>query len=379
MEIVESASPLWELPGEGWGFALDPTIEIRSDPGEPTRILHLIGRVERLVDGRVVLENNGSERLLVYDSLGRFERSHGRPGQGPGEFDGLLRFFACTGDTLVVQDRYRAHFYRATHGFTRTVRVRERLIQGSPPIEAVAEDCSSLLVIYEAFVRPPPGVTDVVRFPTAVFWMDLMDGSRDTVGVFPGLERLPITDAGGLRGATSFAFGVKPQWTSDGRFVYYGPADRFEVRVLDRAGRTVRVIRWAAEPERITDAEWDRVFAANDSVARENPRLMPYNPTGDRHPRPEFAPAYSELRVDSEGHLWVRQYAREGSDASVPDEGPRWWVFDSAGRWLGELETPDGLDVRSIRGDLVLGIWRDEFDVEEVRAYRILGRDIGDR
>ena len=38
------------------------------------------------------------------------------------------------------------------------------------------------------------------------------------------------------------------------------------------------------------------------------------------------------------------------------------------------METPENLHIREIRGDLILGVSRDDFDVEEIRTYRISGR-----
>ena len=82
----------------------------------------------------------------------------------------------------------------------------------------------------------------------------------------------------------------------------------------------------------------------------------------------------SALRLTDEGYLWVRHFSRlivRGRE-TPPDES-RWTVFTPAGRWLGEIATPARFEVRSIHGDLVFGVWKDEFLVEEVRAYRILG------
>ncbi|MEJ2204371.1 MAG: hypothetical protein P8170_09690 [Gemmatimonadota bacterium] len=49
-----------------------------------------------------------------------------------------------------------------------------------------------------------------------------------------------------------------------------------------------------------------------------------------------------------------------------------WAVFDPAGQWLGEVETPRGGRIWEIGSDDLLGTRRDELDVEEVRMYGIL-------
>jgi hypothetical protein len=104
------------------------------------------------------------------------------------------------------------------------------------------------------------------------------------------------------------------------------------------------------------------------------------------HPHPDWQPIYaaegaydgheSGFRFDGEGNLWVRRARREPLLARISQERPlrppeRWFVFDPSGRWLGEVETPEGLVVKAISGGRVLGVAWDEFDVEEVRGYRI--------
>lgn len=73
---------------------------------------------------------------------------------------------------------------------------------------------------------------------------------------------------------------------------------------------------------------------------------------------------------DRVGNLWVAEYR-------VLDEPSRWQIFDPSGRWLGELTLPDGGRITEIGDDYVLGVWRDEAEVETVRLYglRKPGRD----
>jgi hypothetical protein len=50
---------------------------------------------------------------------------------------------------------------------------------------------------------------------------------------------------------------------------------------------------------------------------------------------------------------------------SDPEADPeKWWVFDPDGRLLGTVGVPAGLVVLPIGRDRVLGLWRDELDVE---------------
>jgi hypothetical protein len=82
-------------------------------------------------------------------------------------------------------------------------------------------------------------------------------------------------------------------------------------------------------------------------------------------PVPETVPAYDRLLPDA-ASVWARVY-----QLPFTSESERWAVFDAGGRLLGELALPDGFELLEIAPDLVLGIQRDELDVESVRGYRL--------
>jgi hypothetical protein len=82
-------------------------------------------------------------------------------------------------------------------------------------------------------------------------------------------------------------------------------------------------------------------------------------------PIPDHRPAYSRLVMDSDGFVWAAQYHRRvHSGYSV-----NWEVFSPEGEWLGGFTTPSGLTVFEIGSDYLLGVYRDELDVEHVQLY----------
>lgn len=131
----------------------------------------------------------------------------------------------------------------------------------------------------------------------------------------------------------------------------------------------VRIFRRTWEPVSTTGAAWERVLET------EVPRRVGDDPDPSAHarmrstleglPRNENLPTFSRLRLDRIGNVWIQRYGFLGTSQT------RWDVFDPEGRWLGEVEMPEGLQVRDIGDDYVLGIWRDEFEVERVRLYRL--------
>jgi hypothetical protein len=83
---------------------------------------------------------------------------------------------------------------------------------------------------------------------------------------------------------------------------------------------------------------------------------------------PEQFPAYTDLRVDPEGNLWVQRFLRPGDDRNL------WTVFAADGAMLGDIEIPTDLEITEIGADYVLGVSTDEMDVERVRLHRLLKR-----
>ena len=79
-------------------------------------------------------------------------------------------------------------------------------------------------------------------------------------------------------------------------------------------------------------------------------------------------PTFEALLVDDLGWLWAKLHR---FDVEGP---PNWLVFDRDGRGHGGVETPEGLEVRQTGPDFVLGVWRDENDVEFVRRHELRGR-----
>ena len=77
-------------------------------------------------------------------------------------------------------------------------------------------------------------------------------------------------------------------------------------------------------------------------------------------------PTFRRLATDTEHNLWVEEYRRPGDDV------PSWSVFDPDGHFLGMVTGPEGLNVTDIGADYMLGIVRDDMEVERVVMYALV-------
>ena len=81
---------------------------------------------------------------------------------------------------------------------------------------------------------------------------------------------------------------------------------------------------------------------------------------------PDTRPAYLHLLPDRTGNLWVSEFARH------PTAPGKWTVFDADGRWRGSVTMPPDFRPYEIGADWILGVERDEMDVQRVKLYPLV-------
>jgi len=142
-----------------------------------------------------------------------------------------------------------------------------------------------------------------------------------------------------------------------------GDQVRREIAIVD-GGRPTAVVRWTGPSLEVTARDvdaWKQGTIAS-AAESERPSVRAYL---SEVPFPDVRPAYGRILTDSQGAIWVAEYALPGEDA------PRWHVFDGDGRWLATVEVPARFRVLAVGADRVLGVTRDELDVERIEVRRL--------
>ncbi|MGD2152627.1 MAG: 6-bladed beta-propeller [Gemmatimonadales bacterium] len=358
--IVESRGPTWG-PEDAWRLSDAPLVTIGTVEGADEYQLYRVSSARRLADGRIVIANAGTNELRFYDAGGTYLFTRGGEGGGPGEFRSLSTIWILD-DSLYLFDynQLRVTVYSTAGEFARTFRVRETPDGGFPFPEGVLAP-HSLLVR-----RSPPDAELNAGFnrDTSLYMRYTLDGEPlDSLGWFPGDESYFGTTEDFSYG-TSAPYGLRAYMLAAGDLLYYGSSDKYEIEVRDSDGTLQRLIRRPIPNEPVTAEEVEE-FQRNLEERQE--RMPPiWRNMYSQMTLPETKPAYGRLLVDSEGNLWVADYARERNDEGT------WSVFDPEGRFLGSVETPTGGRVLQIGSDFVLGVWRDELDVEYMRLYELI-------
>jgi hypothetical protein len=209
------------------------------------------------------------------------------------------------------------------------------------------------------------------------------DGERsDTLLTLPGTET-HVT----VRGSSSRyshvsrdqPFARDASWSSSGGRIVAGSNDRVSYGVHSLDGTLIRIVRvpvldlpLVATPARLDSLrQAERRGLAESGVPPGTPfeQLMEMF---DALELPGVVPRFGRIMTAPDGAVWLSPYGTGDGVAASAD----WLVFDADGRWLGEVSLPDPQRFRPMEfgEDFVLGLWKDVFDVEYIRTYRIRSR-----
>jgi hypothetical protein len=343
------------------------------------RTLFLIGEVSGLAlddAGRVYVSDFQDPRVLVFAPDGRHLATIGRKGRGPGEFE------APTGPVIGPDGALY-------------VRNMERVMRFAPP--AAGAIPARFDRQFTGPVMPPwrsklPSVIDRegrFHFPVEAglrdglthyaFWRYTLDGRRlDSLSV----PVWPTSRSGWayyrdrmVPGLAVVPFHPVPAWAvTPAGTVLGGPADRYELRETDAAGRALRRLARAVTTVRIAGPERAESLRALrrrvDSLGVPLTEIERASGEVRAGRLPDVYPAYRGVVATPAGEVWVRRWSPPGlRGASLFD------VFGAAGAYRHTLVLPAdcaGEPAPIVRGRLVACVEVDgETGAESVVVARL--------
>lgn len=361
IRIVENGDADWA--GAPWRLSDEPTLQIGRMDGDPAYMFDRVRAALRLSDGRIAVGNIGSYEVRFYGPDGRHLRSVGRKGAGPGEFNGMTFLRRLPGDTLMV--------FEGVVGRITLLGPDGRLarMEQAPVMDGLAVDAQGRFT--DGTLLASRNVARFREVPAGMrrdtlLWMRVDPRTKrvDTLPTTPGSESFVNVSraASGMvmMGMMSFPFMRDVHTAMVGDRYWQGASDAYEL-VLRRAdGTPERIVRRRVKAVPVAGAYLDSVRRVRE--AESGPAA---GSAIDAVPLPDRLPAFARILADDEGNLWVQRTKWPGY---VPTE---WDVFDPEGTMRGTLAMPAGFHPTHIGGDFVLGVWKDEDNVEYVRMYRL--------
>lgn len=350
----------------GWNLSQAPLLDVGDSGGPP---LYSITSAKRLSDGRIVVASAGTKELQIYSPDGRLLSRVGRAGEGPGEFQTPYWVGVLPGDSIAVWDLglSRLSLFTPAGEFTRSVSPRGAL-GVLPRVVGVLDNGRVVLLTGSGTGALDMSGKSVQRDSVTVLVLGPDGEISDTIGRFPGTEQIALGSPQEGLLMRPLPFGKSTVVAvQDGR-VIVGTGDRYELAAYEPSGRLRALVRAERDPVPVTEEDIEgyrrelvTIGGEGDGQAkRQLERLLA------AAPYPKTMPALAKIAPDADGNLWVQDPQKPGDE-----NGTFWTVFSPGGQARGTVRLPTRLNVQQIGTDWVLGIWRDEDDVEHLQLYRL--------
>lgn len=321
----------------------------------------LFGRVSALeVDtaGRLYVLEGQAKEIRVFDRDGRYVRTVGRQGGGPGEFNEPIGMaWSPDGHLWVIDPENNRISVIDTAG---TFVTSHPAIGGwiYNPWPGGFDTAGAFYTYVPDRASTEFGML-LVRYDTALHPLDTLRPPR-----YLGERHFFEVSSNGGRMMTGVPFSPSLVWelTTAGDFwaALTGPYELFRVT---GAGDTLRRVTRAFDALPVTGEDVDSAIANLEWFTRQGGKV-------DRSRIPGVKPALRELLVADDGHLWVAVTTRDRGDEAYAFD-----IFDPEGRYLGPLRLPFRLSSHPppvIRNGIIVGVTKDDLEVPFVVRARIV-------
>jgi hypothetical protein len=367
---------------DGLGINPDPLLVLAAagsaaNDGDGTPAMWGVLRdVAVLADGRIVVADGALAEVTVLDTAGSLIARFGGRGSGPGEMRDVRSLHICAGDSIAVENGPFMDLFDSRGTFFR--RVQARTPERTVVVKGVSSDCNRLLVV--AYPQFPP-VGSFSEYPAELLWLEPSTGELSPAGMAP------------VEGWTRLFQGTSRAWPVpwaivepvvallDDKIVVGRPRVP-DVAVLSEYGQPVRLIRTPGGAAAITAEDRRQYGLLRSEWLADRPDL---DETRFLFPQlheiptlPQEKPHFDRIIADDQGRLWVRSFPLEslgafGAGLRLPEPAAptTWRVFDSDGYWIGEVEFPEGFDLRAVARGRAYGIGTEALGVPTVRVYAV--------
>jgi hypothetical protein len=354
-----------DLAIASWTLSDEPIVSIGGTDEREDYLLFRVVGATRLTDGRIVIANTGSSVLKYFDSGGTHLTSVGGDGDGPGEMRNIMQLLPVEDDSLLVLSfRPGLTVFGPSGGLSSSSRIDLWGVGGAKCRIGesnwyVLSDRSILTILEDNFYGPdcPTRPSNPWRQSGLIGRKAPDSSSFDTLAIMPATERnSPNYRVYG----ESLVLALGPDR------VYAGDTGSETIVSLNFDGDTLRLLPVP--------------FAKNDIPSRA--KREPTRQSGEEYLYPEQYPVFGRLLVARTGNLWVMAYPKLTEPTSswrlarafaflVEEGGARWAVLSPEGELLGQVRTPREFFVLEVGEDYVLGVSKDETDVETVSLYAL--------
>lgn len=318
-------------------FSYEEILQLEQDPDEVESLLYRPGKFVMGPDGCYYMVDRGNHRIAVFNKDGRYERSFGGEGEGPGTFR-VPRYQGIHSDTLLIRDFRLNRTTRMTvDGSLIDVLLRPRLPSRAERYQ-LSDDRQMLLhqlqIINEKYMLQKAALT-------------IVDAGFDTL-THVVTDSVVIGIYGYNPGSESGWTYYLPQFPSSACYAYSHTRGAFltngqasVIHHYSNAGELVERIVLDIPPTPVTREERRTIIAdANRRVQeRTGQRRQSAQAMRDNLHIPAAKGWWNQIMIDDAGYIWL---AVVGDDGTQLEEGTGTLcdVISPIGRYLGRTRLP---------------------------------------
>ncbi len=283
----------------GHPFVMEEELSIGGGEGIDTYALSDISHLTADDQGRIYALDRKESHVKVFDAEGRYLRTIGRPGQGPGDLNEPIFVYFQRNELLVTQYE-RLSFFSPNGDLLRTV----PMVKETPS----RARCNSRGNIVGTSTVYDPATPKIYTFALKLY----------------SPEVYPIKELARVQIERNIGRPLNPMQPTvymtvdDQDNVFFGYPERYEIQVFDAEGNLTRKILKTYKPVAVTDED----KAA--SVEGAPPQM--------KFEYPEYRPSFLRFIHDERGRLYVQTYEKAAAkDVYIHD------VFDQDGRLVARV------------------------------------------
>ena len=364
VRIVEYAGqPAVEPP---FALAAEPLYRHGANPGDYEFLSVDAGRLFP-DEGAVVAEWYGEVVVLSPD--GTTHEVLAKVGEGPGEVIEPYSLFVVGQDSVLVPDRRQSRL--TVFGGDSVARIVS--LPRAAHFGVAGIGSSGELLLWNRYPHRSWFDIEEEWLDGHMTLFDTLTGTLDTVAAYDHIPRA-TRDA-----ANPIIRPVGEVTVAAGRFVYTR-SDRPEITWRLPDGTVTQIVRWRPEPNLLAEELLEHGESYNRMIGRLNygvsearlEEIIQEDMSRYRAMIGQPVPFFGTPFADADGNVWLPSYR-----PAYPEEGSPYTVISPDGEWLGQVETPPRFRILDVTGGLVLGVVRDEMDVENVVLYELVGGRFG--
>lgn len=357
--VTNPQTESWDSAGR-WRIVEE--IRIGSDDGDSPEVFGRIGALATDSVGRIWVFEAQDQVIKVFDRSGKFVRSVGRRGGGPGEFANAAGIEALPDGRMVVFDHQNARvsWFDSAGKFLSSVKLSGGIQVFPWPGRLDRYGFLHDIASASRGVRPGTFGLALVRYDQTMVPLDtvVMPQWQGTSNTFD----LDMSGGGSIRASVPYSEGQLSRLGPDGT-VWAVLTGSYELLQINREGDTARLVTKPFTPVPVTDLEKDTAIA----------RLKWFTDQGgkvDRGRIPNTKPIVQDFIVADDGYLWIQKAT---ADTSL--NGRRFDLFDPEGRFLGEVSIPFVMSLSprpKVTSEFLIATTQDEDGIPYVVRARII-------